>query len=471
MRKTWRREPWEVVDNYTTGVIRQAVQHRRACFNGSTSSYATRTVSADRRPLWMPREPTGLRAELASEPTAERPRVVVCLAGLVRTLVHPQMWRSIARFVTLSGSAFALPTVAVLEHGGSSIQGWADQLPDACALQTALRGLGVRRVKWVNSTLTPAPCGHGGAPGPSNLNQFTKWAQCVPLARSIEEEHGRKQKHAGEMHRSLIDAIFITRPDMYFDAPVDLWHATRHIAPTAVLSCLDFRSLWPRRTWTALETFPQARCLPNCVIHKPVYTPGRSRKGHREYDDDGNEAYPPPPSMALADGAGGIGADGDGETTLHRGVGTVNELCFRANHLVTHNVYTLETSAPDGKVGHASPVGCRRSYIFAHSPGAAAVRFATSPWTGAWCLGGRISRWNKKLPGTRLKPRDRSLGLAHGCSPYCAGVPPLKAHETCTTSTNAPTPGAPSAGVTRAPEKGPAPDIRWPRAPGKDSGR
>ena len=421
MRKTWKRESWEVADKYTTGVIRQAVQHRRACFNGSTSSYATRTVSADHMPLWMPREPAGVRAELSSEPTAERPRVVVCLAGLVRTFVHPQMWQSIARFVTLRESSFELPTVAVLEQGGSSFQGWVDQPPDACALQTALRGLGVRRIQWVNSTLTPAPCGHGGAPGPSNLNQFTKWAQCVPLARSIEEEHGRKQKHAGEMHRSLIDAIFITRPDMYFDAPVDLWHATRHIAPTAVLSCLDFRSLWPRRTWTALETFPQARCLPNCVIQNPAYR------------------------------------------------GAVNELCFRANHLVTHNVYTLETSAPEGKVGHGSPVGCRRSYIFAHSPGAAALRFATSPWTGAWCLGGRIGRWNKNLSGTRLKPMDRGIGLTHGCAPYCAGVPLLKArpaHETCTQSILAPaSPGAPSTRLD------PAQIIQWPRASAKDSSR
>ena len=84
--------------------------------------------------------------KLVVEPSAGT-GVAVCLAGLVRTLVHPQVWRSAAKYLTLRGTEFELSSVAVLQVGSGSVHGaqaaWKERPTPSCELVAALRGLGV----------------------------------------------------------------------------------------------------------------------------------------------------------------------------------------------------------------------------------------------------------------------------------------------------------------------------------------
>ena len=356
------------------GSIAQFVARRRSCFNGSSSSYSAWSEEETRlHDIPIP----DLQLELASASASLRnPRVAVCIAGLVRTLEHPMVWTSLKQYVTMGGSTSELATVAVLERAGASIQGWSDEQSDTCALDAALVGLHVRRVKWVNSTTTPAPCNRVW-PLAANLNQVVKWAHCVPLVRSLEEHEAMQAATRAQGQAYEYDSIFIVRPDIVWNAPLDLRHAAQHIAPIAVLSCLDYRSLWPRRTWAALEAFALARCPERCGGPIP------------------------------------------------------NEFCFRLAHLAEHHVIHLEAHSPP------NPEGCRRSADFIrhiHPVAATAIRFATSPWTAAFCMGGEIGRWLHDVKpewasncSAASCPIHRWRNGGHGCP--CVGVPPLDSLE------------------------------------------
>ena len=315
-----------------------------------------------------------VQVELASA-SLRNPRVVVCIAGLVRTLEHPKVWNSLKQYVTMGNRGeSALSTVAVLERAGASSTGWTDETSDTCALDAALMGLRVRRVKWVNSTINPAPCAW-------NLAEVVKWAQCVPLVRSLEEHEAKQAATQAQGRAYEYDSIFIVRPDVVWSAPIDLRHATKHIAPIAVLSCLDYRTLWPRRTWGALESFPRAHCPERCVV------------------------------------------------SFHDGSRVQNDFCFRTAHLAQHHLIHLEALNPE----HARD-GCRRTAHFvrrAHPVAAAAIRFATSPWTAAFCMGGDIGRWLHEV-GPEWAPNCSAISCVNGLMTMrgpgcpCVGVPPLE---------------------------------------------
>ena len=231
-------------------------------------------------------------------------RVAVCIAGLVRTLVSRLVWRSAAKFLALTSTEFELSTVAVLELTAvsPSRNRWAEQPTSACALQAALKGLNVQRLKLVNSTRDVHISEQCGGHSQSALFQFDKWARCVPLVRSLEQ--------AEQQQRGTHDFLLVARSDTIYFRPLDVWHAARTLQRGAVLSCADRRQLWARRGRASLEALPSTLCPRYCLFNKKV-------------------------------------AAHDGSTTGNSKQTYANEYCVRAAHLAAHGLVTLETSPWD----------------------------------------------------------------------------------------------------------------------------
>ena len=292
-----------------------------------------------------------IHGEPSSAASSHQPRVAVCIAGLVRTLVSPLVWRSAAKFLALTSTEFELSTVAVLELTAvsPSRNRWAEQPTSACALQAALKGLNVQRLKLVNSTRDVHISEHCGGHSQSALFQFDKWARCVPLVRSLEQ---------AEQQRTH-DFLLVARSDTIYFRPLDVWHAAKTLQRGAVLSCADRRQLWARRDWASLEALPSTLCPRYCLFNKKV-------------------------------------AAHDGSTTTGSSKQTyANEYCVRAAHLAAHGLVTLETSPWDA-------VSCRPP-VFGRSWAGTAAANATKFVPGArsvdWC-DLQTARWPTEAGGS-----------------------------------------------------------------------
>ena len=133
---------------------------------------------------------------------ASQLHVAVCLAGQVRTLVHPAVWQSLSEhvlegrrhdlFAVLgvgSSKRSALPPQVRAETGA-----WEDRAPEACALEVALSALRPVAVRFVTAEKDISPC-HGSRRDRTAAFaslQFAKWGMCAELIGAHEAERGRR---------------------------------------------------------------------------------------------------------------------------------------------------------------------------------------------------------------------------------------------------------------------------------------
>lgn len=374
--------------------LQLAVSQRRECLNGSGSHrmWADQTTVEEH----LERLPT------AQEVSQAQPRVAVCFAGLVRTFVHPEVWQSAAQYLTLQNTPFELDTVAVLEtsqgvaagtRSQMGFMGWKEQPTDDCALSAALHGLRVKRLRLVNSSRDVVISEACGGKKQVLLHQHYKAAQCVGLVRNLETARSERSRASLPVRASNYEAILVVRPDEVWYAPaLDTWRAVRYVSNRAILSCTEFRTLWPRRAWGALETLGDAHCSSKCMVVDP-----RS-------------------NFSVA-----------------------NPFCVRVAHLATHSIFHLEASLPgQGYAAKAVPPGrerCRPPDVFPWkrlTPALKAMYFASAPWSATWCGGGQLARWlHGAKEGGGIIPSARLPGAANHVGCPCTGVPPVPPATDC----------------------------------------
>ena len=205
------------------------------------------------------------------------PRLAVCIAGAVRSLLHPIVWRSIEEHVLgrpdgIAGLA-APPTVfAVLGTGAEDHRARTNELPldeqdalhtpaGAWLLGQALEALQPAAVHIV-SGLSNASC---GVPA---TGQFEKWATCVALIDAHEARTGER-----------FDFLWKVRPDMRWLEPLvplrssqrDLGWLLRELSaqPKTVLTSDDVSLIAHRESWEALRALRAGRfsCTAACADH------------------------------------------------------------------------------------------------------------------------------------------------------------------------------------------------------------
>ena len=210
-------------------------------------------------------------------PPPPPPRLAVCIAGAVRSLLHPIVWRSIEEHVLgrpdgIAGLA-APPTVfAVLGTGAEDHRARTNELPldeqdalhtpaGAWLLGQALEALQPTAVHIV-SGLSNASC---GVPA---TGQFEKWATCVALIDAHEARTGER-----------FDFLWKVRPDMRWLEPLvplrssqrDLGWLLRELSaqPRTVLTSDDVSLIAHRESWEALRSLRAGRfsCTAACADH------------------------------------------------------------------------------------------------------------------------------------------------------------------------------------------------------------
>lgn len=191
-------------------------------------------------------------------------RVAVCMAGQVRTLVHPAVWHALRDRVLERGEH---DLFAVLGTGSSKraelprdvraeTGAWPDRAPDSCALEVALGQLQPKAVRFVLSEPRQSPCHDGARQSKvawASL-QFAKWAACVGLVRRHEQQHGVQY-----------DWLFKTRPDVYWREPLHLGALAGAMpGPDVVLTVNDMHALVHRSRFHVIDAMESIACDIRC---------------------------------------------------------------------------------------------------------------------------------------------------------------------------------------------------------------
>jgi hypothetical protein len=271
--RQWMPHGFWRVDGAVSGTLDESARCRTKCtlarpvqqHFGPPPHRLVRTASADELP-WLD-VLRGVAPEPARTPRATEPppRIAVCLAGQVRTLVHPTVWRSLHERLLEHGKH---DLFAVLGTGSAKVSAqpppvraetgaWEDRAPNACALEVALSALRPVAVEFI-MTEGGAPC-HKRARRESDevafaSLQFAKWARCAKLVESHEVEAGISY-----------DWLFKTRPDI-------LWRETLHLSdlaaampsPDVVLTSNDLHALVHRSRFGILEGMASIGCDRRC---------------------------------------------------------------------------------------------------------------------------------------------------------------------------------------------------------------
>ena len=209
---------------------------------------------------------------------AGRSRIAVCVAGQVRTLVHPlvtQMFyeRALARgrhdlFAVLSTGWHDNATGP---HGADSTEWHASarnvpshsiyeqHLPEPCELASALRRLRPLRTRFVlNSHDGREPCR-------SNLAtiQMVATASCVDVVESYERDRGT---------RGHYKFMLRTRPDVYWKAELPLDRLAAKLGyHRLVLTTNDWHLLAHRALWPVLRSLANVPCDQRCNGRRGYY--------------------------------------------------------------------------------------------------------------------------------------------------------------------------------------------------------
>ena len=320
-------------------------------------------------------------------PSKAPPRIAVCMAGNLRTMTHPAVYRSIHDFLLRDGPAgprkhdlFAVLGTAT----GLTLRVDDLRVESPAALASALSVLNPRRTRFVNEDEAEAPCGHAAN------RQFAKWAQCVDLvedeearARAEMRGGGRKAALAGTGGHVLsptklrapvgttthaapfaYDYILKTRPDMMWVKPLRIAQmAARVPADDIVLHTNDWHVLWPRRHWPTLAALKSIQCDEAClgdgVAFQTVTTgSGEARQEGQDY---------------------------------------ANEYCLLQAHLAHHGARSLEVSHP------SEPW----LLMFHDLDNLAYENLRYKPWEGGGS--GTIARWDEGAgPPRRIVGRGTS---------------------------------------------------------------
>ena len=198
---------------------------------------------------------------------APKPRIAVCLSGLVRTLVHRRVWRSVWEHLLDRGTH---DLFAVLVTGRSSGgKTGSDESVDPDALKSALVGLRPRRVRFEMDEAPNVPCfseiEHDAT------RQFQRWSTCALLAEPFDH-----------------DLMLISRPDIMWAASPRLeLIGARVQAPDVVLTVNDQMVLVHRARWDTIHLMKDMgcdeRCGPAFSQLNEWHTPGTGRFPNNAY--------------------------------------------------------------------------------------------------------------------------------------------------------------------------------------------
>ena len=201
---------------------------------------------------------------LLAEPVAS-PRVAVCLAGAVRSLIVPAVWRSIRERLVRGIGGGQPPTLfLVLSTGSEEARGRGREGEDPDAEQTYLHDnaqVGASLLAKALDALQPAAVTFhtGRSPqicGTPPTGQFQKWAECAKMARA----------HEARWPHVKFDVLMKSRPDLlWLDRPtlgrVPINEIIAKVArdPRLVVSSHDQNLFLHRSHWPMLEHFSAGR--------------------------------------------------------------------------------------------------------------------------------------------------------------------------------------------------------------------
>lgn len=204
-------------------------------------------------------------------PTEPPPRIAVCLAGQVRTLVHPSVSHSLWTRVLDRGrhDLFAVLGTGTRKQSHLSqsamvhANAWPDRAPHACELEVVLEGLRPVAVAFELIEERISPC-HTTDKRQADLAyaslQFRKWARCISLVKQHEQRASL-----------LYDFVFKTRPDIYWRENLRLAHLAASMpSPDVVLTCNDLHVLVHRSHWDMLKSIKSIACDRRCAGASPL---------------------------------------------------------------------------------------------------------------------------------------------------------------------------------------------------------
>ena len=199
-----------------------------------------------------------------------RSRIAVCMAGQVRTLVHPSVTQMLYEHALARGrhDLFAVLSTGWHDNATGSHASarnvpahsiYDQHLPEPCELASALRRLRPLRTRFVLYS-------HDGRePCRSNLAtiQMVATASCVDVVEGFERDRGA---------RGHYEFMLRTRPDVYWKAGLPLDRLTSKLSyHRLVLTTNDWHLLAHRALWPVLRSLANVRCDQRCNGRRGYY--------------------------------------------------------------------------------------------------------------------------------------------------------------------------------------------------------